>query len=163
MTVAEVEGRQVRDHLAITTGDLVEILLHPRSEPVVDQVGEILFQQSDRRKGGERRNQGRSLLPDVPAILNRGDDRRVRGGATDAQFFETLDQGGLGVTSRRLGGVAFRFDLLDSELVTLRHRRQAALLILQLGIGVIGTLDVGSQEAGERDDLARGGELGILA
>ncbi len=40
---------------------------------------------------------------------------------------------------------------------------QADLLVLQFGVGIVGALHVGAQEAGKFDDLAAGGELGILA
>ncbi len=40
--------------------------------------------------------------------------------------------------------------------VALGHRRQVDLAVGQLGLGVVLALDVGPQEAGELDDLARG-------
>ena len=47
----------------------------------------------------------------------------------------------------------------DRGRVALGHRRQVDLTVGQLGLGVVLTLDVGPQEPGELDDLARGREL----
>ena len=79
-----------------------------------------------------------------------------------AQLLERLDQRGLGVAGRRLGGVALGLERPAAQRVADGQRRQPDLLVLQLGVGVVGALDVGPQEAGERDDLAAGGELGVL-
>ena len=43
------------------------------------------------------------------------------------------------------------------------HRRQPPLAVLELGVGIVAALDVGPQEAGERDDLAGGLEVGVGA
>ncbi len=40
---------------------------------------------------------------------------------------------------------------------------QADLLILEGGVGIVGALHVGAEEAGKFDRLAAGGELGVLA
>ena len=47
--------------------------------------------------------------------------------------------------------------------VTLGQRRQLDLAVGQVGLGVVGTLDIGPEEPGEGDDVARGGELASSA
>ncbi len=48
------------------------------------------------------------------------------------------------------------------QRVALGQRRQLDLALGQLGLGVVGPFDVGPQETGERDDCARGRELGLV-
>jgi hypothetical protein len=55
----------------------------------------------------------------------------------------------LGRELQRSGGVAFG------------HLGQDAFLVLELGVGIVGALDVGPQEAGERDGLAARREQGL--
>ena len=43
------------------------------------------------------------------------------------------------------------------------ERRQQPLLVLELGVGIVGALHVGAQEAREADHLAGGGEEQALA
>ena len=40
---AEVEVAQPPDHVLVAPGDLVQIILHRSGQPVVDQIGEVLF------------------------------------------------------------------------------------------------------------------------
>ena len=54
-------------------------------------------------------------------------------------------------------------DLLGGQRVALGDLRQPALAVVELGVRVVGALDVGLQEAVEGDDLAGGGELGVPA
>ncbi len=51
----------------------------------------------------------------------------------------------------------------DRDRVALGHRGQVDLAVGQLGLGVVLALDVGPEEPGELDDLARGGELRLAA
>lgn len=74
-----------------------------------------------------------------------------------------LDQAGLGVTGRRLGGVPVDRDLLGGQRIALAHLGQPALAVVQLGVRVVGTLDVRLQEAVEGDRLAGGAELDVPA
>ena len=75
----------------------------------------------------------------------------------------SLTSDGLGVAGRRLGGVAVGGDLLGGQRVALGDLRQPALAVVELGVGVVGALDVGLEEAVEGDDLAGGAELGVPA
>ena len=83
--------------------------------------------------------------------------------AADLALFQLLDQRGLGVAGRRLGGVAVGGDLLGAQRVALGDLRQPALAVVQLGVGVVGALDVRLEEAVEGDDLAGRAELGVPA
>ena len=105
---AEVEPAQPRHPAGLAPGDLVERLLHPRGEVVVDQVGEVPLQQRDHGERDERRHQRGALLEHVAAVQDRADDRGVRGRPADLPVFQLLDQRRLGVAGRRPGGVLGR-------------------------------------------------------
>ena len=75
----------------------------------------------------------------------------------------SLTRRGLGVAGRRLGGVAVDRDLLGGQRVALGDLRQPALAVVQLGVRVVGALDVRLQEAVEGDRLAGRAELGVPA
>ena len=133
---------------------LVEVVLHAGGERVVDEVGEVLLEQV--RPTANALNDGtsaRALLPDVPAVLDRLDGRRVGRRATDAQLLEPLDQRRLGEAGRRLGLVAVRLDLAGVERVALGQRRQLALLLVGV-VALVAVVDVGQAEALVGDDRA---------
>ena len=161
--LAEVEALQPRHGLGLAARDAVEVVLHPGGEVVVDEPPEVLLQQVDHGEGEEGRHEGRALLEDVAAVEDGADDRGVRRRAADLALFELLDQRGLGVAGRGLGGVPVDRDLLGGQRVALGDLRQPALAVVQLGVRVVGALDVRLQEAVEGDRLAGGGELGVPA
>ena len=109
--------------------------------------------RGERRKGG---NQGSTLLPGVPAVLDGGDDAGICGGTADAKLLQPLHQRSLCVTSGRFGLVALRLDQKRLDGVVLGERRQWAIVIRRRLIVVDG------QEAGEANDLAGGCECGVL-
>ena len=74
---AEVEAGQPGGRLGVTVRDRVEVVFHPGRERVVDEVTEVLFQQTDYCEGRVRRDERRALLPNVAAVLHRADDRCV--------------------------------------------------------------------------------------
>jgi hypothetical protein len=124
----------------------------------------VLLEQLDGGERGRRRNQRRAALHAVAPFLDGLDDRGVRGGPADAELLEPLHQGGLGEARRRLRLVPDGLERrLKSDPLALGHRREAALLVLELGVRIVRPFDVGSKESGERDDLAGGGELGVAA
>ena len=159
---AEVELRQPRLHVGRARGDVVELLLHAGGERVVHQVGEVLLEQGDDGEGREARHQCRALLPDVATVLHRRDDRRVRRRTADAELLEALDQRGLGEAGRRLGLVTCGLERLGHHRIALGHDRQHALLVLERLVGIVGALDVGTEEAREEDRPSRGGEDRLL-
>jgi hypothetical protein len=77
-------------------GDLVEVVFHAGRERVVDEVGEVIFEQRHDAEGGQGGHERRALLPHVAAILDGGHDRRVGGRAADAQLLEFLHERRLG-------------------------------------------------------------------
>ena len=158
---AEVEPAQPGHPGRLTAGDLVEALLHPRGEVVVDQAGEVPLQQGHHGEGQERGDQRGALLEHIAPVEDRAEDRGVRGRPPDLPVFQLLDQARLGVARRGPGHVAGRGQLAGQR-VALGERRQAALPVVALGV-VLDVLHVGLQEPVERDDLAGGGELGLFA
>ena len=158
---AEVEPAQPGHPGRLAAGDLVEPLLHPRGEVVVDQVGEVPLQQGHHGEGEERGHQRGALLEHVAAVEDRAEDRGVRGRPPDLPVLQLLDQAGLGVAGRGPGRVAGRGQLAGQR-VALGQRRQAALAVVAVGV-VLDVLDVGLEEPVEGDDLAGRGELGLFA
>src|SRR6478609_9752883 len=83
----------------VASRDLVELVLHGRSEAIVDEPTEVLLQQARNREGHPGRHERAALLVDIAAVLNRLDDRRVGRRPADAEIFQRLDQRRLGVAS----------------------------------------------------------------
>ena len=55
--------------------------------------------------------------------------------------------------------MATRIDTLQHQGVAFLEPGQVDLAILELGVGVVGSFDIGTQITGERDHLPAGGEL----
>ena len=122
----EVEGVQPRNALGLTVGDVIEVVFHARREVVVDQAGEVLFQQVGDSEGTQRRYQRRALLEHV-LPLDGLHDGGVCGGPAHAVFLHPLDERGLGVAGRGLGGVAFCGCRHHVDGLTNGHRRKHQL------------------------------------
>ena len=137
-----VERLQERDPGALAARDLVELLLHPGGEGEVHVVAEMLDQQVGHDPGDRLRVQTTLLDPDVAAIDDRRDRRRVGRRPADAVLLERLDQRRLGEARRRLGEVLGRRDLADIGAVALGERREAPRDLLVVGVGVVATLGV---------------------
>ena len=157
---AEVEVGEVGDDLLVATGDAVEVVLHPGGEGEVDQVGEVLLEQVDDGEGGERRDQGRPLLPHVAAVLDGVHDGRVGGGAADPELLEPLDQRRLGVARRRVGLVAVGHQLEDVEAIAFGQRGQLTSGVVAV-VDLVEVLDVDEAEALVGDHRPGRGELGV--
>ena len=112
------------------------------------------------REREERRHQRGAPLLHVAPLLDRPDDRGVRGRSANAALLQLPDQARLGVAGGGLRLVAARGRVDGVEDLADAQGRQDALLILELRVGVVGALDVGAEEAGERDHLAGRGEDG---
>ena len=98
------------------------------------------------------------LLDHVAAIDDRRDGRRIGRGASDAQFFEALDQRGFVVTRRGLREALRGGDLRRKQFVALGHLREQPFAAFG-GLVVVRGFGVEAQEAVEADDFARGDEL----
>ena len=137
-------------------GDLVEVVLHAGGERVVDLGREVALEELDHGERRPRRHERLALLPHVAAVLDRLHDRRVGRRPADAQLLQPLDQRRLGVAGRRLGGVAHGVDGGVGQPLADRQVGEQALAVVEVGLGVVGALDVDPQVAGERDGAARG-------
>ena len=144
-----VEATQERDPLAFATGDLVELLLHPRGEGDVHVVAEVLDQEVGDDRPDRLRTKAPLLHPDIPAIDDRRDGGGVRRGPADPVFLERLDEARLREARRRLGEVLRRGRVRDARDVALGEGRQAGPLLLVVGGVVIAALGVHPGEAVE--------------
>ena len=99
--LTEVKLREPRHSLFESGGDLVEVVLHPSGEGIVDEVRKMAFHHVDHGEGSEGRHERRALLPDIAAVLDGANDRRIGRWATNAQFLKTLHEAGLGEPTRR--------------------------------------------------------------
>ena len=155
--ITEIEPRQPWHRLFDSAGDLVEIVLHARSERIVDKIGEVAFEQRYHAERDERRDECGALLPHIAAVLDGAHDRRVGRRATDAQFLETLHERRLGVAGRRLGCMRFGRKLTSIDEIAFSHRRQAAFRLVAFGV-VIDVFHVCPTKSRFRDDRARRAE-----
>ena len=151
---------QPGNRVDLATRDRIETILHTCRKAEVDQIRQVLLEQVDYGKGSKGRHQRRAFVADVASVLNGLNDRRIRRWPTDAAFFEFADQAGLGVAALGLGEVLLWLDALGGHLLILLHRRQHLLLIIERGGGIVAALDIRTQEARKRDNLARRGEHG---
>ena len=67
---AEVEVVEPVGALLVASRDLVELVLHGRSEAIVDEPTEVLLQQARNREGHPGRHERAALLLDIAAVLN---------------------------------------------------------------------------------------------
>ncbi len=160
--LARIEIGQVGAPVHLSGGDPVQRVFHGRREPGVHQIREVLLQEAGDGEGDEGRNQLLALALGVAALLDGGDDGRVGAGAADPLGLERLHERGLGVARRRLRLVTHRLQGAEIRLVAFVQLRQQHLLVLQRGLGVVGALHVGPEEAGELQDLAGGAEDRVL-
>src|SRR5207249_8350779 len=86
--VAVVEAMQPLVAVLVAGRDAVEVVLHARREPVVDEPAEVLLEQVDDGEGEERRHERGALLEDIATVEDRADDRGVRRRAADAELLE---------------------------------------------------------------------------
>ena len=105
------ERAQQRDPLALAAGDLVELLLHAGREREVHVLAEVRHEQVGDDLPDLLGVEAALLDPDVAALQDRRDRRRVRRRPADAVLLERLDQRRLGVPGRGLGEVLGRGDL----------------------------------------------------
>ena len=159
--VAEVEPLEPRHGLGLTAGDGIEIVLHPGRERVVDEITEVLFEQSDHGEGHERRNEGRALLPHVAPILDRAHDRGIGGRPSDAQLLQSFHERGFGVARRGLRGMTISAQIFSAQTFPNGDCGKDHLAIFELGFRIVGTFDVGAKKAREGDRLARRDELAV--
>ena len=117
--------------------DFVEFLFHASRETHVEDILETLDQQDAHFFAEHRGRKSALVLGDVLPVDNRGDDRSVGGGASDALFFQLLHQRGVGVARRRLGKMLFGAQGFKTQDFALGDERQQSLVRVRLGIFVV--------------------------
>ena len=156
VVVAEVELAQHLHPVGATAGDLVEELLHPGGEGVVDQVREVFLEQPGDGECQPGRDQRGPLLVHVVPGRDGADDRGVRRRSADVEFLELRHQRGFGVAGRRLGLVAGGGHLVGGELLSLGQSRESGLGIVgALATTLLDRLHVRLEEAVEGDGAPR--------
>ncbi|VGP49613.1 hypothetical protein SB00610_02428 [Klebsiella quasipneumoniae subsp. similipneumoniae] len=108
---------------------LIETIFHLRSEVVVHQIAEVLFQSVGDDLAHFLRVETTVFHSHVTTILNGGDNRGIGGRTTDTAFFQLFNQRGLAEASRRFGKVLGRRQLDQAQLVALFDQRQSPVLI----------------------------------
>jgi hypothetical protein len=135
----------------LALGDVVELLLHVRGEVGVDDVREVLDQLVGHDVAHVFGSEPPILQPHVPAVLDRGDDRRVGGRPADPELLELLHERRLRVSRRGLGEVLLRQDLEHAEeLLGGDHRQRGLGVLVRL---VVTPLAIELQEPVEREGL----------
>ncbi len=156
--VPEVEVAQVSPGRPLARRDVVQDLLHLRRELGVDELPELALKEV---VGGERR-EGRhellALLASVAARLDRVDDTRVSARTADALGLEELDERRLREARGRLRLVTFGRDALATQPVTRGEEGQWLVAVVERGLGIVGALHVGPEEAREEHAAARSPE-----
>ncbi len=152
---------EVAQHVLVgelAVGDLVELFLEGGGEVVFDIVLEEAFEEGRQQSALGLRDQPALVDGDIVAVFERLQDRRVGGGAADAELFHLLDQRRLGIARRRLGRVLGDVDLLALRASRRRRISRQAAVLLVLGRVVFLLVGVGGDEAVEADDRADGAQ-----
>ena len=158
LRVAEVEVIQPVRAVLRSGGNGIELILHRGGEVIVHQLSEVILQQAHHREGNPRGHQRVAAGEHVAAVLDGLDDGGIRRRAPNAQVFHLLDQAGLGIARRRVGGVAVGSHRSGLQRVALVEVRQARLFLGPLRRHVL----VGLEEAREGDRAAGRGEIGVV-
>ncbi len=155
-----VERAQHADPVAARIRHAVEIALHLRGEARIDDVLEVLGQQIVDLNPDVGRMEAAFDLLDVPARLNRLDDRAVGRGPADPVLFEHAHERGFGEARRRLGEVLLGIDALEVERLIDRQLRQQRFLAVGKLLGgrrlrVVAAFFIHAGEAGEFQHASR--------
>ena len=124
-TGSKVEVGEPLRAVEFTCGDVVEFRFQVGGELVVHQPAEVFFKQPDHGEREPAGHQRVSTRAHVSAVLNRGDDGRVGGWASDSQFFESFDQAGFCVPRWWRGRVPRGFCGVDGEFLAFRDLWEA--------------------------------------
>ena len=138
---------------------VVQLLLHAGGELHVHDVREALAHQVVDHAAQRRETQVLALLDDILAVENGGDGGRIGGGAADAVFLHSADEGGVRIARRRLGEVLEGCKAGGRDLLALGQRRKGRFLLLLV---VVAALLVDGGVAGEFQ-VAGGTAQGVVA
>src|SRR5262249_24332610 len=122
-------------HLAFF--DFVQLFFHASREARVEDILKTLNQENGHLFAQHRGRKSSLVFGDIFPVDNRGNDRRVGGGTSDAFFFQFLHQSGVVVARRRLGEVLFRAQRFQAQRLALFDRRQQGLAGICFGIFVV--------------------------
>ena len=162
MRVAEIEPLQVVHVAEFPSADRVQLVLHLGGEPVIDQVGKMVFEQPRDGERGPGRHQD-VTSPDLEDVLpgeNRVDDRGIGARPPDAHLLQRPGKRGFAVPVGRLGGVALGLQLAAGEHLAHRDRRQHVVPVGQFGLRIVGTFHVRAEITRKLDRLAADLERG---
>ena len=112
--------------------DLVQLGLHVRRKADVHDVGEIFDEEIGDAVGDLRGLHILALFFDVLALVEHGDDRRVRRGTPDALVLHRLDEGSVGIAHGGLCELLLGLDGEAGKRIALRKGREQSLRLLFL-------------------------------
>ena len=115
LPVSEIKLAQVSQVFTFAAADGVEVFFHLRGELVIDQLGQMPFEQLRNRKSRPRRHERVALLEDVLPRKDRIDDRGIGAGPANSHFFQRRVSA---ASLNRAGGCVvwlFGFQVLDSR------------------------------------------------
>src|SRR3989442_3813653 len=135
------------DPLDLAVGDLVEVLLHPRGESGVDDVGEVLAQEVGDDEPDVLGHERAAFFAHVLAVDERRDRRRVCRWPADAVLLERLHERRFGEARGRLREVLRGVDPEQLQRLAGLHLGERRDLLLRL----VARLEVRAKEPIEQD------------
>src|SRR5437899_5442650 len=136
-----------RDPLDLAVGDLVEVLLHPRGEAGVDDVGKVFAQEIGDDKPNVLGHERAAFLPHVLAVDEGRDRRRVGRRPADPVLLERLHERRLGEAGGRLREVLRRVETEQLQRLAWLHLGKRRDLLL----GLVTRFEVRPEESIEED------------
>ena len=120
------------------------------------------MQQASDREGNPLGYQRAPAAHNIVPVDDDGDDGGIGRGATDAFFFQRLDEACLGIPGRGLGRVGFGQHIADGQRLPQRNlRQQGVILGVALGSSVlVVAFLVSLEETAFGEHSSRGSELG---
>ncbi len=152
--VAPEAGQHVLP-VTMARAHVVKLVLELGGEIVAHVLAEIVGQEGGHQPPLVLRDKAVLVLPYVAAILDRGHDRGIGGGAADTEFLHLLDQRRLGVAGRRLGEMLLGRDGALFCRLSLGDLRQALVVILGR---LVAALFIDPEKAVEEHDLTGGAQ-----
>ena len=118
--------------IAVVVGDLVELFLKPGCEVIFHIAREEAFEEGGDDASLVFRHEALFVDAHIVTVAQHRERRGIGRRAPDAEFFHALDQCRFREARRRLGEMLVGLDALLRQAVTLRHRRQAAAVLVVL-------------------------------
>src|SRR5579872_6464434 len=118
-------------------GDVIELVLEIGGEIVLDIALEEIVEEGSNEAAAILGHEAFLIELHIVSILEHLEDRGIGRRPADAELLEPLHQTCFGEARRRLGEMLERTHPLAAKLVALLERRQAAILLIFLGIVAI--------------------------